>query len=200
MGWPLLVHLSLNLTACLPGVCCSAAALLLQTSRQPAWGPRVTHARLSSAELNRIGKSEIEISASKSEWIDRNVDQNRNVMHRTRNVSYTALPSDAKAKRKRSHTEQGIPNASTSEEGSLVAIIVKMSKNMWRTLMIYDEGDGFFKALRNGLNVSFSAAAMCKLHNGAGITRDVQKDEHKVCMPRSCLGMALGCHYEEWGI
>jgi hypothetical protein len=76
--------------------------------------------------------------------------------------------------------------------------LVKMFNNQWRALMIYDEGDGLCKALKNGENATFSAPTMAKLHNGAGITRDVQKDQHKVHMPRSCLNLCLGCHYEEY--
>lgn len=39
-----------------------------------------------------------------------------------------------------------------------MAIIVKMGSNLWRTLMIYDEGEALFKSFKNGDGGSFSSA------------------------------------------
>ena len=90
------------------------------------------------------------------------------------------------------------PQSLVTDEGSLVAMCVKMSKMGWRLLALYDEGDGLFKALKYGESGSFSPATMAKLHNGSGITRDVNKDENRFHCYRTCFSIGLVCHYEEW--
>ena len=100
----------------------------------------------------------------------------------------------AKHKSRSATKRQTHRTALSNDEGSLVAFGITMFKNGGRTLALYDEGDGLFKALRTGVNGSFSPSTMAKLHNGNAWNRDVVNDMNKFRMPRTTFNIVMAMH------